>query len=61
VAHLIREEWWRRTGEWPGDEALHGHGDDPSSTLDWTNLLATDWDRTIEPPASGRETNEDVA
>lgn len=24
AAHLIREEWWRRTGEWPGDEAPHG-------------------------------------
>lgn len=23
VAHLIREEWWRRTGEWPGAEAPH--------------------------------------
>lgn len=23
VAHLIREEWWRRTGEWAGDEAPH--------------------------------------
>lgn len=25
-AHLIREAWWRRTGEWPGPEAAH---DDP--------------------------------
>lgn len=24
VAHLVREEWWRRTGEWAGDEAPHG-------------------------------------
>lgn len=24
VAHLLREEWWRSTGEWPGEEALHG-------------------------------------
>jgi hypothetical protein len=24
VAHLLREEWWRRTGEWPGEEAPHG-------------------------------------
>jgi len=24
AAHLIREEWWQRTGEWPGDEAPHG-------------------------------------
>lgn len=23
-AHLIREAWWRRTGEWPGPEAPHG-------------------------------------
>jgi len=23
VAHLLREEWWRRTGEWPGTEAEH--------------------------------------
>lgn len=23
VAHLLREEWWRRTGEWPGEEAPH--------------------------------------
>jgi hypothetical protein len=23
VAHLVREEWWRRTGEWVGDEVLH--------------------------------------
>ncbi|MFE9693680.1 hypothetical protein [Micromonospora sp. NPDC005806] len=23
VAHLVREEWWRRTGEWVGDEAPH--------------------------------------
>jgi hypothetical protein len=23
VAHLLREEWWRRTGEWPGEEAGH--------------------------------------
>lgn len=23
VAHLMREEWWRRTGEWPGTEAEH--------------------------------------
>jgi hypothetical protein len=24
VAHLVREEWWRRTGEWIGDETPHG-------------------------------------
>lgn len=24
VAHLVREEWWRRTGTWAGDEAPHG-------------------------------------
>jgi len=23
VAHLLREEWWRRTGEWPGAEVAH--------------------------------------
>jgi hypothetical protein len=23
VAHLLREEWWRQTGEWPGHEAPH--------------------------------------
>ncbi|NMO54544.1 hypothetical protein HH310_25595 [Actinoplanes sp. TBRC 11911] len=23
AAHLIREHWWRRTGEWAGDEAAH--------------------------------------
>jgi hypothetical protein len=23
VAHLLREEWWRQTGEWPGCEAPH--------------------------------------
>lgn len=23
VLHLVREEWWRRTGEWVGDEAPH--------------------------------------
>ena len=23
VAHLLREEWWRCTGEWPGAEAEH--------------------------------------
>lgn len=22
-AHLLREAWWRRTGEWPGPEAPH--------------------------------------
>jgi hypothetical protein len=27
VAHLVREEWWRRTGEWAGDEAPHGTQD----------------------------------
>jgi hypothetical protein len=24
VAHLLHEEWWRQTGEWPGCEATHG-------------------------------------
>jgi hypothetical protein len=23
AAHLIREEWWRQTGEWAGEEAPH--------------------------------------
>lgn len=23
VAHLMREQWWRHTGEWPGAEAAH--------------------------------------
>lgn len=23
-AHLIREAWWRQTGEWAGEEAPHG-------------------------------------
>lgn len=23
IAHLVREEWWRRTGEWVGNEAPH--------------------------------------
>lgn len=23
VAHLLREEWWHLTGEWPGEEARH--------------------------------------
>ncbi|MFD8035437.1 hypothetical protein ACFV3F_43310 [Streptomyces sp. NPDC059717] len=23
LAHLLREEWWRRTGEWAGPEAPH--------------------------------------
>ncbi|MEU9048633.1 MULTISPECIES: hypothetical protein [unclassified Kitasatospora] len=23
IAHLLKEEWWRRTGEWPGQEAPH--------------------------------------
>ena len=23
-AHLVREDWWRRTGEWPGPEAPPG-------------------------------------
>lgn len=27
TAHLLREEWWRTTGEWIGDEAPHGGGD----------------------------------
>jgi hypothetical protein len=34
AAHLIREEWYRRTGEWIGDEVRHGSVDpenDPTS------------------------------
>lgn len=32
VAHLVREEWWRRTGEWVGNEAPHpGHEDQESA------------------------------
>jgi hypothetical protein len=27
TAHLLREEWWRMTGEWVGDEVAH-NGDD---------------------------------
>ncbi len=27
TAHLIREEWWRKTGEWVGDEAAHDEED----------------------------------
>ncbi len=23
IAHLLREQWWRRTGEWPGEEYPH--------------------------------------
>ncbi|MBE8519417.1 hypothetical protein ILP97_18210 [Amycolatopsis sp. H6(2020)] len=23
IVHLLREEWWQRTGEWPGEEAAH--------------------------------------
>lgn len=23
LAHLLREEWWQRTGEWPDEEAAH--------------------------------------
>lgn len=23
TAHLLREEWWRKTGEWVGDEVAH--------------------------------------
>jgi hypothetical protein len=25
TAHLLREEWWRKTGEWVGDEVVHGN------------------------------------
>jgi hypothetical protein len=26
-AHLVKEEWWRMTGEWPGGEVRHGRID----------------------------------
>ena len=26
TAHLLREEWWRKTGEWVGDEVMHDDG-----------------------------------
>lgn len=29
AVHLIREEWYRKTGEWPGQEVDHGQ-EDPS-------------------------------
>jgi hypothetical protein len=32
VAHLVREHWWRQTGEWPGDEAPHGVATAPEQT-----------------------------
>lgn len=35
AAHLIREEWYRNTGEWLGDEVRHGARDpenDPDSS-----------------------------
>jgi len=28
TAHLLREEWWRKTGEWAGDEVPHNEEDD---------------------------------
>jgi len=28
TAHLLREVWWRNTGEWVGEEVTHGEGDD---------------------------------
>jgi hypothetical protein len=34
TAHLLREEWWRRTGEWIGDQAPHG--DEEMDRLDGT-------------------------
>jgi hypothetical protein len=27
VAHLLREKWWRQTGEWPGQEAPHNQAE----------------------------------
>ena len=27
TGHLLREEWWRKTGEWIGDEAPHNGGE----------------------------------
>jgi hypothetical protein len=37
IAHLVREEWWRRTGEWVGDEVPHrdrepGQDDQPDTS-----------------------------
>lgn len=31
--HLIREEWWRRTGEWIGEEAPHDVPDETSGPV----------------------------
>lgn len=38
IAHLAREEWWRRTGEWVGAEADHGQPDDAVTASDPTNV-----------------------
>ena len=32
AAHLLREEWWRKTGEWAGKEMPHGEEDDTDRT-----------------------------
>jgi hypothetical protein len=28
TAHLLREQWWRKTGEWVGEEVPHGEEHD---------------------------------
>lgn len=35
AAHLFREEWWRRTGEWPGPEAPHGYRHSKDGSIAW--------------------------
>ena len=32
TAHLLREEWWRKTGEWVGDEVSHDAEDNTDRT-----------------------------
>lgn len=34
AAHLLREEWWRKTGEWVGDEVPHD--DEEADAVDET-------------------------
>ena len=33
AAHLIREEWYRQTGEWPGEEVKHVPADPANDPL----------------------------
>jgi hypothetical protein len=35
TAHLLREEWWRKTGEWVGDEVPHD--DEEADAMDGTS------------------------